>query len=44
MLTRPNGEIIVGQVERVCKGHFVLLYILTAVKMYFVLKGLKEMS
>ena len=49
----PNdGEIIVGRGRRVCKEDFVILYILnkfkstygilTAVKMYFVLKGLKE--
>jgi hypothetical protein len=43
MLTRPNVEIIVGQGERDCKeGNVLILYILTAVKMYFVLKGLKH--
>jgi len=44
MLTRPKGEIIVRQGEEIVKGILSYLYILTAVKMYFVLKGLKEMS
>ena len=51
----PNdGEIIVGRGRRVCKGEIVILFIvnkfkstygiLAAVKMYFVLKGLKDLT